>query len=58
VEQRLMACCHHFIVANSTFSWWAAWLGEAPGTIVVAPQRWFATAGARDGLIPPRWIRA
>jgi hypothetical protein len=58
VEQRLLACCNIFIIANSTFCWWAAWLGEAPGTIVVAPQRWFATAEARDGLIPPRWIRA
>jgi hypothetical protein len=56
VDLRLLAACRHFVIANSTFSWWAAWLSEAAEKIVFAPRRWFAAAEPPEGLIPPGWI--
>ena len=55
-DHRLMSGCRHFIISNSTYSWWAAWLGTAPEKIVIAPRRWFQSATAPAGLIPPEWI--
>lgn len=57
-DLRLMSLCKHHIIANSTFSWWGAWLCRNPGKIVIAPQNWFREAGqsTRD-LIPDTWIR-
>jgi hypothetical protein len=56
-DLRLMALCRHHIIANSTLSWWGAWLSNSGG-IVLAPKRWFKTdeLDTRD-LIPERWVR-
>ncbi len=59
-EFRLMALCRHFIIANSTFSWWAAWLGRADDKQVLAPRQWFGPAFEKpvdplDRLVPG-WI--
>lgn len=57
-DLRLMAACSHNIIANSTLSWWGAWLGTAAGRHVVAPSRWYASAKlSSDDLVPDTWVR-
>lgn len=54
----LMAACKNFVIANSSLSWWGAWLGRDPNKEVVAPFEWFKNKPdlAKD-LIPESWIR-
>lgn len=57
-----MASCSHHIIANSTFSWWGAWLGYNPDRIVVSPssKKWFGpgfTGSEPVDLIPKNWIQ-
>lgn len=52
---RLMARAAHVVMANSTFSWWAAWLAERQGSCIVAPAAWDAAGGRRPELLPARW---
>lgn len=57
-EMQLLSLCRHQVIANSSFSWWAAWLNDHPEKIVVAPKRWFSDPAANsDDLVPPGWHR-
>jgi len=55
-DMHLMSLCRHQIVANSSFSWWGAWLNSNPDKIVVAPQKWFANDHNTADLLPKCWV--
>jgi len=54
---RLMSQCQHNIVANSSFSWWGAWLNANPHKIVIAPKKWYANQNDVRDLCPTTWVK-
>jgi len=52
---RLMSMCKHAIVANSSFSWWGAWLNPSKERIVIGPQNWFASRSLNSKDVMPHW---
>ena len=57
----LMAACKHQIIANSTYSWWGAWLNENPQKVVISPDAWKKSAldneHAMRDILPDQWIK-
>ena len=56
-DMQLMSLCKHHVIANSSFSWWGAWLNANPEKTVIAPREWFVNKNNVDDLIPHNWIK-
>ena len=54
----IMSSCDHFIVSNSTFSYWAALIADSPSKQVICPSNWFVGTPTDDlDLVPSSWIK-
>lgn len=56
-EFMVMRSCRHHIIANSTYSWWGAWLGRNEDKIVIGPDKWFLTGVYSENIMPEEWTR-
>jgi len=56
-DLELMRACDHAIIANSSFSWWGAWLGDLGERTVIVPRIWFLGRSDLDDIAPSRWLR-
>ena len=56
IDMYLMSICKHNIIANSSFSWWAAWLNQNEKKVVIAPSKWQNGADIED-IVPEEWVR-
>ena len=61
VDFRMLTACNYFIISNSSFSWWAAWLSAHEDKVIISPKKWFGKELDKSSpivdLIPPEWIQ-
>ena len=57
-DLQLLSQCDHFVLSNSTFGWWGAYLSENSNPIVVYPKIWFCDGSNMSGLIPKKWTKS
>lgn len=56
IDMYLMSLCKHHIIANSSFSWWGAWLGQKEDSIIIAPEKWLRDMLSLD-IVPSDWVK-
>ena len=57
-DLRLMLNCDHNIIANSSFSWWGAWLNLNPNKIVISPEKWYGNKQIQNpDIVPSTWLK-
>ncbi len=54
-DLRLVSLCHNHIIANSTFSWWGAWLNPRPNKRIIAPANWLGFETTKTAIAQPGW---
>lgn len=57
IDMQLMSRCQTLIIANSSFSWWSAWLNEHPEKLVLAPSKWFNYGHDINEIVPTTWVK-
>lgn len=56
-EFAVMSGFEHFIISNSSFSWWTAWIGETEDSVIITPKQWSLTSVKSEQIVPNRWLK-